>query len=139
MGHESEDVGAPASVARGRGAHGAVGVVRGARGAGAGGAPFKWFGKNAAQLYFASDDGTLPFFSMSMWCAVIHVRTALETLIVLRHGRTRERMGVRVGDGQCLQAGLLMFEGAQGRGVGRHSYLDSFVQSFALSTCFVLM
>ena len=106
------------------------------------GAPFKWFGKNAAQLYFASDDGTLPFFSMSMWCAVIHVRTALETLIVLRHGeeRVEERWVCGLAMGNYLQAGLLMFEGAQGRGVGRHNItLDSFVRSFALSTCFVLM
>ena len=143
MGSESEDVGASASVVRGSRARTALWVSCAVRAAQAlSGAPFTWFGKNAAQFYFASDDGTRPFFSMSMWCAVIHVRTVLETLIVLRHGeeRVEERWVCGLAMGNYLQAGLLMFEGAQGRGVGRHNItLDSFVRSFALSTCFVLM
>ena len=143
VGSESEDVGASASVVRGSRARTALWVSCAVRAAQAlSGAPFTWFGKNAAQFYFASDDGTRPFFSMSMWCAVIHVRTVLETLIVLRHGeeRVEERWVCGLAMGNYLQAGLLMFEGAQGRGVGRHNItLDSFVRSFALSTCFVLM
>ena len=131
-GTRTEDVGAPASVARGSRARTALWVSCAVRAVQAlSGAPFKWFGKNAAQLYFASDDGTLPFFSMSMWCAVIHARTALETLIVLRHGeeRVEERWVCGLAMGNYLQAGLLMFEGAQGRGVGRHIItLDSFAQ-----------
>lgn len=106
------------------------------------GAPFSWFGKNAAQLYFASDEGTRPFYSMSMWCTVIHVRLVLETLIVLGHReeRVEERWVCGLAIGNYLQAALLMFEGTQGRGLDRYNItLDSFVRRFSLSTCFVLM
>ena len=56
------------------------------------GAPFAWFGKDAGQRLFNAENATREFFSMSMWCTVMHFREVLETLMVIRWGDEAVRM-----------------------------------------------
>lgn len=105
------------------------------------GAPFAWFGKDAGQRFFNAENATREFFSMSMWCTVMHFREVLETLMVIRWGDEAVRMKWvhRAAVANYLRIGLLMFEGAQGRGQGRgNATLVDFYRQSSLMISFGL-
>ena len=132
MGHESEDVGACERRARVEGAHGAVGVVRGARGAGAerGAVQVVWEKRGAVVLCVGRWDAAV-LFHVDVVRGDTRANGARDVdRAQTREERVEERWVCGLAVGNYLQAGLLMFEGAQGRGVGRHIItLDSFVRA----------